>query len=227
MMEFYNKENDNTISFIKYIPNFIDSEKSKLLYEELNNENYIGGFTDYGHPIPRIQKWMHDDNQPFSLLWKTQYKRWQPQNYSPQLKNIQKELVNIYLSKYTFPNEIKTPNINSSLINVYRDGNDSIAFHRDNLPEFGDNPTILVISLGSTRNIQFRRVLYDAKNPKLMKKDKNNQNMNFDINLEHGSLLIMGGSTQKYFSHGIDKDSTCKDKRFSITFREHKQVNFE
>ena len=220
-MEFYNKENDNTVSFIKYIPNFIESGRSTALYNELNSENYIGGITDYGRPIPRIQKWMHDDNKPFSLLWKTQYERWQPQKYSPELKNIQKELVNMYSSKYTFPKEVKKPNINSSLINVYRDGNDSIAFHRDNLPEFGENPTILVISLGTTRKIQFRRVIYNSENPKSMKKDKNNQVMNFDINLEHGSLLVMGGSTQKYFSHGIDKDPNCKEKRFSITFREH------
>ena len=55
-----------------------------------------------------------------------------------------------------------------------------------------------------------------------MKKDKKNQSMNFDINLEHGSLLVMGGTTQKYFAHGIDKDPKCKEKRFSITFREHK-----
>ena len=54
-----------------------------------------------------------------------------------------------------------------------------------------------------------------------MKKDKKNQSMNFDINLEHGSLLLMGGSTQKYFAHGIDKDPNCKETRFSITFREH------
>ena len=221
MMEFHNKENDNTISFIRYIPNFIDSEKSKLLYEELNKENYIGGFTDYGNPIPRIQKWMHDENKPFSLLWKTQYKRWQPHKYSPELKNIQKELINMYSKKYTFPEEIKIPNINSSLINVYRDGKDSIAFHRDNLPEFGENPTIMVISLGTTRKIQFRRVIYDPDNPKSMKKDKHNQKLNFDLDLEHGSLLVMGGSTQKYFAHGIDKDQNCKEKRYSITFREH------
>ena len=54
-----------------------------------------------------------------------------------------------------------------------------------------------------------------------MKKDKQNQNMNFSIDLENGSLLLMGGSTQKYFAHGIDKDEKCKEKRFSITFREH------
>tara|TARA_Y100000991_G_C21959447_1_gene343703 strand:+ start:799 stop:1464 length:666 start_codon:yes stop_codon:yes gene_type:complete len=220
-MEFCNKENDNQISFIKYVPNFIGLETSKILYDELNTEQYIGGITDYGRPIPRIQKWMHDENKPFSLLWKTQYERWQPQKYSQELKNIQKKLVNMYLSKYTLPEKIKIPNINSSLINVYRDGKDSIAFHRDNLPEFGEDPTILVVSLGATRKIQFRRVIYDPENPKCMKKDKKNQSMNFDINLEHGSLLLMGGSTQKYFAHGIDKDPNCKETRFSITFREH------
>ena len=69
-MEFCNKENDNQISFIKYVPNFIGLETSKILYDELNTEQYIGGITDYGRPIPRIQKWMHDENKPFSLYIK-------------------------------------------------------------------------------------------------------------------------------------------------------------
>ena len=115
---------------------------------------------------------MHNDNQPFSNLWKFQYERWQPQPYTMNLKNLQDNLINLYLKEYKFPENIYIPKINSALINKYRCGNDSIAFHRDNLPEFGENPTILVMSFGGTRKIKFRRVVYDSHNTKSMKMDR-------------------------------------------------------
>jgi alkylated DNA repair dioxygenase AlkB len=217
-------EENGGYSFIKYIPNFLNKEQKQSILKEILNANYIGGTTNYGSEIPRVQKWMHNDNQSFSNIWKCQYERWQPQPYTNNLKKLQDNLINLYLEKHTFPENISIPKINSALINKYRCGDDSIAFHRDNLPEFGNNPTILVLSLGDTREIQFRRVLYDPNNPKSMKMDKENQNMNFSINLEDSSLLIMGGNTQKYYAHGIDKTSINKGQRYSITFREHISV---
>ena len=216
-------EENGGYSFIKYIPNFLNKEQKQLILKEILNENYIGGTTNYGSEIPRVQKWMHNDNQPFSNLWKFQYERWQPQPYTMNLKNLQNNLINLYLKEYKFPENIYIPKINSALINKYRCGNDSIAFHRDNLPEFGENPTILVMSFGGTRKIKFRRVIYDSHNTKSMKMDREKKNMNFNIDLEDNSLLIMGGNTQKYYSHGIDKES-CDNERYSITFREHKPI---
>ena len=163
---------------------------------------------------------MHDENQPFSLLWNKQYPRWQPREYTPFIKELKENLFEFYASKYTLPIFIKKPRFNSALINVYNSGKHSISFHRDNLPEFGNDPTIMVLSFGEARDMEFRRVIYNPKNPKSMKMDKNNLHKNFTIKLEEGSLLIMGGSTQKYYAHGIQKSNTDK-KRYSITFREH------
>lgn len=220
-MEKYINENDGSFSFIKYVPDFLNEEYIEIILDELKNDNYFSGETNYGSQIPRVQKWMHNNDKPFSLLWEKQYERWQPKSYNQNLKNLQNNLVNLYLSNHQFPDNIKIPELNSALVNKYRSGKDSIAFHRDNLPEFGENPTIMVVSFGETREIKFRRVIYDNNNPKSMKMDRNNKDMNFNINLENGSLLIMGGSTQKYYAHGIDKTSDHKDERYSITFREH------
>jgi len=44
---------------------------------------------------------------------------------------------------------------NSVLVNLYRDGADSVAWHSDNEPELGIEPTIASLSLGTTR--RFRR----------------------------------------------------------------------
>tara|TARA_B100000575_G_scaffold292390_1_gene300611 strand:+ start:3111 stop:3785 length:675 start_codon:yes stop_codon:yes gene_type:complete len=224
-MEIITDEQNDEHCFIKYIPNFLDQSYIDNILEELKGYDYIGGKTDYGTDIPRVQKWMHNDNQPFSLLWKKQFARWQPKNYTPHIRNLQDNIIEIYSRKYKLPEYAKTPKINSSLVNTYRDGKDSISFHRDNLPEFGINPTIMVVSFGETRKIQFRRVKYNILNPKSMKLDNDLQHQNFNIDLEEGSLLVMGGVTQKYFAHGIDKCST-NNIRYSITFREHASVNY-
>jgi alkylated DNA repair dioxygenase AlkB len=222
-MEILTTEDDGSKCFIKYIPRFLDSDYIYKITQGLKNNIYIGGETDYGNKIPRVQRWMHNDDVPFSELWKQQFSRWQPQKYIPPIKELQDNLIEMYHTRYLFPEFVTIPEINSALVNKYRSGNDSISFHRDNLPEFGENPTIMIASFGETRTIQFRRVKYNRENPKSMKLDKDKQDQNFNIELEEGSLLIMGGATQKYYSHGIDKHLT-NNERYSITFREHHSV---
>ena len=43
--------------------------------------------------------------------------------------------------------------------------------------------------------------------------------LDFEMELEDNSLFIMGGASQKYYSHEIPK-SESKDTRYSLTFRE-------
>ena len=45
---------------------------------------------------------------------------------------------------------------NSVLLNLYRDGRDSVSWHADNEPGLGRNPIIASISLGATRRFQMR-----------------------------------------------------------------------
>ena len=45
----------------------------------------------------------------------------------------------------------------SVLLNLYRDGNDSLGWHRDNEKMLGPEPVIVSVSLGATRLFQFRR----------------------------------------------------------------------
>ena len=45
---------------------------------------------------------------------------------------------------------------NSVLLNLYRDGRDSVSWHADNEPGLGRNPVIASISLGATRRFQMK-----------------------------------------------------------------------
>lgn len=94
---------------------------------------------------------------------------------------------------------------NSVLLNLYRDGKDSMGWHRDNEKELGINPVIGSVSLGAARTFQMRHY-----------KDKSKLR---SIDLTHGSLLLMAGETQHYWEHQIPKTNKMKGKRINLTFR--------
>ena len=91
------------------------------------------------------------------------------------------------------------------LLNYYRDGQDSMGWHRDNEKSLGNRPLIASVSFGTTREFQLRK--YDDKQFKK------------SINLAHGSLLLMQGDTQKYWEHQLPKSKKIKNPRINLTFR--------
>jgi alkylated DNA repair dioxygenase AlkB len=92
-----------------------------------------------------------------------------------------------------------------ALLNYYRDGQDSMGWHRDNEKVLGVNPTIASVSFGAQRKFQFR--LYADKSLKR------------EIILEHGSLLLMTGETQHHWEHQLPKTRLVKGGRVNLTFR--------
>ena len=164
--------------------------------------------------------WFQEDDKYFCEKWNKRFERWESNKYDINLKelqnNVQCALANIDLNF----NNIQRPTINSVLINKYRDENDNIKPHRDTELTFGKNPTIIGLSIGETRKLKVRRLIYDEDNPHLFVYDDTNIDKNFDIGLENGSLFIMAGSSQKYFSHEIPKENFPCKERYSLTFRE-------
>ncbi len=93
----------------------------------------------------------------------------------------------------------------TALLNLYRNEKDSMGWHRDNEKELGPNPVIGSVSFGATRSFQLRH--YYKKNLKEV------------IDLEHGSFLLMRGSTQHFWEHCLPKRSKSCEPRINITFR--------
>ena len=91
------------------------------------------------------------------------------------------------------------------LCNYYRDGQDSMGWHRDNEPVLGKNPTIASLTFGATRSFQLRP--YGKKEPKL------------SLELSHGSLLLMGGESQHFWEHQLPKTKKVLAPRINLTFR--------
>ena len=93
---------------------------------------------------------------------------------------------------------------NSVLANLYRDGQDRLGFHRDSEPELGPEPLIASISLGATRRFRLR---------------ERKGSGSFGIDLEHGSLLVMSGATQRNWLHAVPPTARAVGPRINLTFR--------
>lgn len=94
---------------------------------------------------------------------------------------------------------------NSALLNLYRDGSDSVAWHADDEPELGREPLIASVSLGAERAFELRD---DARVRGTVR-----------VWLAHGSLLLMGGTSQSHWQHRVAKTSRPVGPRINLTFR--------
>jgi alkylated DNA repair dioxygenase AlkB len=102
---------------------------------------------------------------------------------------------------------VTAASFNSVLLNYYRDNRDSMGFHSDDEPELGLRPVIASLSLGEERTLILKHKLNKLARPVRLK-------------LASGSLLLMKGETQKYWTHGIAKESRPCGPRINLTFRQ-------
>ena len=95
---------------------------------------------------------------------------------------------------------------NHVLVNRYRDGGDSIGLHADDEPELGRDPVVATLSLGAVRRfvVKPRRAQLGPRRA---------------LDVEHGSLLVMGGTCQRHYVHGVPRAAGAVGERISLTFR--------
>ncbi|KGO85921.1 2OG-Fe(II) oxygenase [Flavobacterium rivuli WB 3.3-2 = DSM 21788] len=98
---------------------------------------------------------------------------------------------------------------NAVLLNLYRNGNDSVAWHSDKEHRIGSNPNIASITFGQTRPFKFRH-------------KTNKEIAQVEIPLHHGSLLLMSGTTNTFWEHHIPKSAKEMLPRINLTFRQVK-----
>ncbi len=118
----------------------------------------------------------------------------QPQPWTNQLLQLKKQIEPYAGVTFTH-----------ALFNLYRDGKDSVSWHRDNERAWGEKPVIASLSLGVARTFQFRYYT--------------NKKITRTIELTPGSLLIMKGKTQHFWEHQIPKTTKRIGVRINITFR--------
>jgi alkylated DNA repair dioxygenase AlkB len=91
---------------------------------------------------------------------------------------------------------------NAVLLNLYRNGSDSMGWHSDNEPEM-ETACIASLSLGATRKMAFRN---------------KTSNQKMDVLLTDNSLLLME-HFQDRWQHSIPKSKKVDQPRINLTFR--------
>jgi len=219
-------EVDKSYSVIIHIKNFFSTNEKKILLQNLDSiDNWETGEA-FGNPIRRIQKWHHIDDKNFGTHWKKNYPRWTAKPYNNWLLKLQNRMqieINKILMEHNLYQkyQISQLNINSVLMNKYRDGSDGFKAHKDDEKIFGNNPTILSVTFGTTRKFIMKRSIYNKDNPSSTKINNDESDKHLSFDLESGDILLMAGSSQKYFSHEVPKDEQCVGSRYNLTFRNH------
>lgn len=179
---------------ITYHPAFFDLELADELFGKLKTDIpwQQDAITLFGktHPQPRLTALFGNEGKPYSYSNITM----QPHHWNPLLTSI-KEAVE-KASGVTFT---------TVLLNYYRDGKDSNGWHSDNEKELGTNPVIASVSFGAERFFHLRH--------------NSDPNLKLKILLEHGSLLLMKGTTQHFWKHQIPKTAKPIGPRINLTFR--------
>ncbi|WP_408730909.1 alpha-ketoglutarate-dependent dioxygenase AlkB family protein [Aequorivita sp. CIP111184] len=93
---------------------------------------------------------------------------------------------------------------NSCLLNLYHSGEEGMAWHSDAEKDLKKNGAIASLSLGAERKFAFKH-----------KETKET----ISLNLEHGSLLIMKGTTQSHWLHRLPPTKKVQSPRINLTFR--------
>lgn len=142
---------------------------------------------------PRLSAWFGGGDKDYTYSGLTL----SPKEWSPKMFRL-KELVEKKSGRA----------FNSALLNYYRDGQDSMGWHRDNESALGKEPVVASLSLGQKRRFHLRH--YKQKELKV------------SLELGEGELLIMEGQCQHKWEHSLPKTKRPIGPRLNITFRQIK-----
>ena len=185
-----------------YIAKFLKKDHQELFDKIMDEANFKQMFNlnlsaiscSDGQPIPRLVTAQCDYLKATSAIYRMPGCNEKNIDTTPWTSTVD------YVRKLA-SEEIKQ-NLNHCVLSLYRDENDSLAFHKDKLLDLSDNSLILSISFGATR-------------PFLFSDGRNKQT----ILLRPGSLLAIGPRTNKMYMHSIPKISEPVGPRISLSLR--------
>jgi alkylated DNA repair dioxygenase AlkB len=180
---------------VHYSPTFLPQVEAQALFEALlETEPWHQSrrkMYDRELDVPRLQTWYGTNADPLVKPDGTPARTW-----PPLLAAVRERI-----------EEVAGVRFDGVLLNLYRDGRDSVAWHSDYERRQDARAIIASLSLGATRRFMFRP-----------KPGFPGQRMAFD--LPAGSLLLMGQGTQQFWEHHVPKTSRLVGPRINLTFRQ-------
>jgi alkylated DNA repair dioxygenase AlkB len=174
---------------LSYDPAFFEAQVADALFDRLLRNTPWREEVGRGRPLPRLIAWYADPGLTYSYSGVIHHAL----PWTPSLLEVKRRVEDASGAAF-----------NSLLLNRYRDGRDSLAFHTDAEPELGRDPVVASLTLGDARDFVLR---HRSSGEKLT------------FRLAHGSLLVMGGTTQHHWLHGVPKTAWQVGERINLTFR--------
>jgi len=180
---------------VMLIDNFFNKEESDYYYETLLAQTK---WLEYEMPMydkvvtaPRMISWFEDNDNV---------------GVDPATPGLTIDLKTIRASVEA---EIDLK-FNAVLLNLYRNGQDSVAWHSDKNEKSGSNPIIASVTFGETRMFRLRHK-FRKDIPQV------------EIPLHHGSFVLMAGTTNSFWEHQVPKTARKVLPRINLTFRQVKR----
>ncbi|MEZ5492029.1 MAG: alpha-ketoglutarate-dependent dioxygenase AlkB [Gammaproteobacteria bacterium] len=163
-----------------------------LLRHEINWQSASIRLAGRSIAIPRLQCWVAESgfNYSYSGI------QMAPLPWSATLLAIRQRV-----------QELAGLSFNAVLLNLYRNGQDSVSWHADDEPELGPNPVVASVSFGASRPFE-------------LKPKDNHSAARYRLMLHSGSLLVMGNTMQNNWLHQIPKAKGLEEPRINLTFRQ-------
>jgi len=179
---------------LDYRPGLFDAQQSDYLFncfiQGIPWRQRVQKLYDKEVITPRLTAWYGDlEVYDYALVIQTK-----PNLWTPELLIIKEQVESLAGIKF-----------NSVLLNYYRDGNDSVAWHSDRESVLGKDPVIASVSFGQVRSFDIR--------------NKANHQEHYSVKLEHGSFLLMKAGLQGGWEHRIAKSNKPMKARINLTFR--------
>ncbi|HRH56335.1 MAG TPA: alpha-ketoglutarate-dependent dioxygenase AlkB [Chitinophagales bacterium] len=186
--------------------NLLPSDGTVIYYGKvLNHDVSINYFDALMHKI----EWKNDEAVIFGkhMITKRKVAWYGDTNFTYTYSNITKEALpwtNELLELKQLAEKITKTTYNSCLLNLYHNGDESMAWHSDDEKTLGKHMSIASFSFGAARKFSFKHKITHQK---------------VSLILENGSLLEMKDATQENWWHRLPKTKLIHQPRINLTFR--------
>lgn len=177
---------------VAYVPRFVDPRETHRLFQAVLEEA--------AWEQPRVRVFGKEHPVPRLVAWhadpgctyRYSGQEHTPAPWTPALEEIRRLVERDYGPQHAV------------LANLYRDGSHSIAPHADDEDDLDPEAPVLMVSLGAVRNFVIKHRSTKARHV---------------LPMEDGSLLEMGGATNRVALHSVPKTKRRVGPRISLTFR--------
>lgn len=184
-----------------YIPNFVKSRRKKdrifsTLLQEVDFQQMFNFVDNTVEPIPRMISAQTEKKGSVSLIYRMpgcNESNIPTTDWSPTVKGLIDD-VSLEIDQ----------TLNHCVLTLFRDSDDSLAFHQDKVMDLEEGSNIVSLSFGEPRPIVFEEI--DGKK-------------SITIILQPGSILVFDSKTNSRYRHSIPKLNQPIGPRISLSIR--------